>query len=258
MGLEKLSFLSATGDKKLQLHFQAHPIVVAVTLFCKKYCSVHQRYGGHWQGRQRSLPASSNLHVSEGSTPKSSGSRGINSRTSRPQEDISVIAGFQEYTSKITKGKDLRPAKRTRNCRTTCPTKVLLPRNCPIDLEGITNGSTEATGQSRQQPTFNRHREWVDRVHSPARRIFELHRPRDQLGHPPSRTGMAELDRQDDQLGGWLAGSNTRLARPSAELDQFSSPDGRAGSNTRPARPSAELDQSSSADGRARSNTRPA
>ena len=35
MGLEKLSFLSAIGDKKLQLHFQAHPIVVAVTLFCK-------------------------------------------------------------------------------------------------------------------------------------------------------------------------------------------------------------------------------
>ncbi|KAF3542708.1 hypothetical protein DY000_02007062 [Brassica cretica] len=35
MGLEKLSFLSAIGDKKLQHHFQAHPIVVAVTLFCK-------------------------------------------------------------------------------------------------------------------------------------------------------------------------------------------------------------------------------
>ncbi|KAF3542709.1 hypothetical protein DY000_02007061 [Brassica cretica] len=98
----------------------------------------------------------------------------------------------------------------------------------------------------------------VDRVHHPARRIFELDRPHDQLGHPPSWTGMAKLDRQHDQLGGWLAGSNTRPARPSAEMDQFSSPDGRAGSNTRPARPSAELDQSSLAYGRAISNTRPA
>ncbi|WZZ34437.1 hypothetical protein YC2023_017838 [Brassica napus] len=60
--------------------------------------------------------------------------------------DISVIAGFQEYTSEITEGKDLRQAKRTINCRTTHPTKVLLPRSCPIDLEDITNGSTEETG----------------------------------------------------------------------------------------------------------------
>ncbi|KAL0836386.1 hypothetical protein Bca101_088275 [Brassica carinata] len=89
---------------------------------------------------------SHNLHISEGSTPKPSGSRRINSRTSGPQEEISVIAGFQEYTSKITKGKDLRPAKRTINFRTTRPTKFLLPRSCPLDLQGITNGSTEATG----------------------------------------------------------------------------------------------------------------
>ncbi|WZZ35131.1 hypothetical protein YC2023_018532 [Brassica napus] len=46
----------------------------------------------------------------------------------------------------MTKWKDLRPTKRTRNCRTTRPTKVLLPRSCPIDFEGIPNGSTEATG----------------------------------------------------------------------------------------------------------------
>ncbi|KAF3493306.1 hypothetical protein DY000_02052904 [Brassica cretica] len=34
-GSRKASFLSAIADKKLQLHFQAHPIVVVVTLFCK-------------------------------------------------------------------------------------------------------------------------------------------------------------------------------------------------------------------------------
>ncbi|KAF3553090.1 hypothetical protein F2Q69_00013742 [Brassica cretica] len=48
-----------------------------------------------------------------------------------------------------------------------------------------------------------------------------------------------------------------RPARPSAELDQSCSADGRAGSNTRPARPSAELDESRSADGQAGSTTRP-
>ncbi|KAF3519763.1 hypothetical protein DY000_02059920 [Brassica cretica] len=48
------------------------------------------------------------------------------------------------------------------------------------------------------------------------------------------------------------------LARPSAELDQSISADGRAGSAKRPARPSVELNQSSSADGRAGSITRPA
>ncbi|KAH0868803.1 hypothetical protein HID58_075825, partial [Brassica napus] len=128
------------------------------------------RYKGHWQGRQRSSPTSGNLHVSEGSTPKPSGSkrtsstnsgflgdeahkprcfRRINFRTSGPQEDISVIDGFREDTSNMTKWRDLRPAKSTRNCRTTRPTrptKVLLPRSCPIDLESIMNGSMEATG----------------------------------------------------------------------------------------------------------------
>jgi len=39
--------------------------------------------------------------------------------------------------------KDLKPDKSTGNCRTTCPTKVLLPQSCPIDLEGTPNGSTE-------------------------------------------------------------------------------------------------------------------
>ncbi|KAG2293053.1 hypothetical protein Bca52824_039722 [Brassica carinata] len=72
--------------------------------------------------------------------------RRINSRTFGPQEDISVINGFREDTSNMTKWKDLRPAKSTRNCRTTRPTKVLLSRSCPIDLEGIPNGSTEAMG----------------------------------------------------------------------------------------------------------------
>ncbi|KAF2560760.1 hypothetical protein F2Q70_00017546 [Brassica cretica] len=126
-----------------------------------------ERYKGHWQGRQRSSPTSGNLHVSEGSTPKSSGSkrtsstnsgllgdeahkppcfRRINSKTSGPQEDISVIDEFREDISNMTKWKDLRPAKSTRNCRTKRPTKVLLPRSCPIDIEGIPNGSTEATG----------------------------------------------------------------------------------------------------------------
>ncbi|KAH0867757.1 hypothetical protein HID58_074779 [Brassica napus] len=57
----------------------------------------------------------------------------INSITSGPQEDISVIA-------------DLRPAKSTRNCRTTRPTKLLLPQSCPIDLEGTPNGSSEGNG----------------------------------------------------------------------------------------------------------------
>ncbi|KAF3592147.1 hypothetical protein DY000_02023975, partial [Brassica cretica] len=143
-----------------------------VPSWCKEqnYCSTRQRYKGHWQGRQRSSPTSGNLHVSEGSTPKPSGSkrtsstnsgflgdeahkprcfRRINFRTSGPQEDISVIDGFREDTSNMTKWRDLRPAKSTRNCRTTRPTrhtKVLLPRSCPIDLESIMNGSMEATG----------------------------------------------------------------------------------------------------------------
>ncbi|KAL0771702.1 hypothetical protein Bca101_036853 [Brassica carinata] len=74
---------------------------------------------------------------------------------------------------------------------------------------------------------------------------------------------MAELDRTRDERDQYSsadgqAGSTTRTARPSVELNQSSSADGRAGSNTRPARPSAELDQSISADGRAGSAKRPA
>ncbi|KAF2563398.1 hypothetical protein F2Q70_00017504 [Brassica cretica] len=42
--------------------------------------------------------------------------------------------------------KDLRRDKSTGNCRTTRPTKVLLPQSCPIDLEGTPNGSTERNG----------------------------------------------------------------------------------------------------------------
>ncbi|KAF3514576.1 hypothetical protein F2Q69_00007514 [Brassica cretica] len=93
---------------------------------------IRQRYKGHWQGRQRSSPASGNLHVSEGSTPKPSGSKRISSTNS----------GFIG-TKPTNLQKDLRPAKSTRNCRTTRPTKVLLPQSCPIDLEGTPNGSTE-------------------------------------------------------------------------------------------------------------------
>ncbi|KAF3586151.1 hypothetical protein F2Q69_00030573 [Brassica cretica] len=80
---------------------------------------MRQRYKDHWQGRQRSSPTSGNLHVSEGATPKSLGSkrtsstnsgflgdeahkppcfRRINSRTFGPQEDISVIDEFREDT----------------------------------------------------------------------------------------------------------------------------------------------------------------
>ncbi|KAF3594755.1 hypothetical protein DY000_02021794 [Brassica cretica] len=56
---------------------------------------------------------------------------------------------------------------------------------------------------------------------------------------------MAELDPPCDQPG-----------HPPSWMDnRTSSADGRAGSSTRPARPSAELDQSSSADGRAGPNT---
>ncbi|KAF3591444.1 hypothetical protein DY000_02022145 [Brassica cretica] len=64
------------------------------------------------------------------------------------------------------------------------------------------------------------------------------------------------------------AGSTTRPARPSTELNPSSSVDGRAGpttlpprqtgSTTRPVRPSAELNQSSLADGLAGSTTPPA
>ncbi|KAF3601623.1 hypothetical protein F2Q69_00035878 [Brassica cretica] len=39
------------------------------------YCSIRQMYKGHWQGKRRSSPASGNLHVSEGSTSKPSGSK---------------------------------------------------------------------------------------------------------------------------------------------------------------------------------------
>ncbi|KAH0883829.1 LOW QUALITY PROTEIN: hypothetical protein HID58_059925 [Brassica napus] len=53
--------------------------------------------------------------------------------------------------------KDLRPAKRTRNFRTTRPTKVLLPRSCLMDLEGISNGNGR---DLNKQPTSNQHREW--------------------------------------------------------------------------------------------------
>ncbi|KAF3590489.1 hypothetical protein DY000_02021835 [Brassica cretica] len=48
----------------------------------KKYCSIRQRYKGHWQGRQRSSSTSGNLHVSEGSTPKPSGSKRTSSTNS--------------------------------------------------------------------------------------------------------------------------------------------------------------------------------
>ncbi|WZZ70550.1 hypothetical protein YC2023_081920 [Brassica napus] len=40
----------------------------------------------------------------------------------------------------------MRPAKSTRNCRTSRATKVLLPRSSPIDLEGTPNGSTDGNG----------------------------------------------------------------------------------------------------------------
>ncbi|KAF2620946.1 hypothetical protein F2Q68_00039278 [Brassica cretica] len=109
----------------------------------QKYSSIRQRYKGHWQGRQRSSPTSRNLHVSEGSTPNPSGSMRINSRTSGPQEDISVMAGFREVTSKMTKWKDLRPAKSTRNCRTTRSIKVTVPGSCPIELKDILKSSTK-------------------------------------------------------------------------------------------------------------------
>ncbi|KAH0898847.1 LOW QUALITY PROTEIN: hypothetical protein HID58_048415 [Brassica napus] len=66
-------------------------------------------------------------------------SRGQSPQTSMFQEDkfqnLRALGGYL-YTSNMTEWKDLRPAKRTRNCRTTRPTKVLLPRSCPIDLEG--------------------------------------------------------------------------------------------------------------------------
>ncbi|KAH0854299.1 LOW QUALITY PROTEIN: hypothetical protein HID58_083942, partial [Brassica napus] len=93
---------------------------------------------------QKGLPQ--NLRVPRESVPQTPGDeahkppgfRRINSRTSEPQEVISIIARFRE--------KDLRPAKSIRNCRTTSPTKVLLPRSGPIDLEGTPNGSTEGNG----------------------------------------------------------------------------------------------------------------
>ncbi|KAF3563271.1 hypothetical protein DY000_02014594 [Brassica cretica] len=55
-----------------------------VPSWCKeqKYCSIRQRYKGHWQGRQRSSPTSGNLNVSEGSTPKPSGSKRTSSTNS--------------------------------------------------------------------------------------------------------------------------------------------------------------------------------
>ncbi|KAH0892846.1 LOW QUALITY PROTEIN: hypothetical protein HID58_055275 [Brassica napus] len=78
-------------------------------------------------------------------------SRGRSPQTSMFQEDKfqkhRASGGYlREDTSNMTKWRDLRPAKSTINCRTTHPKKVLLPRRCPIYLEGIMNGSTEATG----------------------------------------------------------------------------------------------------------------
>ncbi|KAF3543588.1 hypothetical protein DY000_02007290 [Brassica cretica] len=93
---------------------------------------------------------------------------------------------------------------------------------------------------------------------SPVRRMAELDRTRDQLGRPPSWTSpvrwMAELDRTRDQLGHLPRSREEehleRQARPigsKAETPTSGTPsssaDGRAGSTTRPARPSAELDQ---------------
>ena len=101
-----------------------------VPSWCKeqKYYSIRQRYKGHLQGRQGNSPTSGNLHVSEGSTPKSSVSkrtsstnprflgdnaykppcfRNINFRTSGPKEDISKIDGFWEDTSNMKNQKTL-------------------------------------------------------------------------------------------------------------------------------------------------------
>ena len=79
-----------------------------------------------------------------------------------------------------------------------------------------------------------------------------------QLGHPPnwpswSRVRSSSAIRRTGliQIGGCRAGRVIDPARPSAELDWFSSADGRAGRFADPARPSAEMDWSSSADGRA-------
>ncbi|KAH0892844.1 LOW QUALITY PROTEIN: hypothetical protein HID58_055273, partial [Brassica napus] len=92
-------------------------------------------------------------------------SRGRSPQTSMFQEDKfqnhRASGGYlREDTSNMTKWRDLRPATSTRNCRTTRPKKVILPRRCPIDLEGIMNGSTEATGTI----STTAHIQWTSRV----------------------------------------------------------------------------------------------
>ncbi|KAH0898517.1 hypothetical protein HID58_048085, partial [Brassica napus] len=65
----------------------------------------------------------------------SGGSKRITTTTSRFQDDISQILRAS--------GRYNPPAKNTRNCRTTRPIIVLVPRSCPVKLEDILNGSTE-------------------------------------------------------------------------------------------------------------------
>ena len=57
----------------------------------QKYCSIRQRYKGHWQGRQRSSPTSENLHVSEGSTPKPLGSKRTSSTSHSMRSNIVLL-----------------------------------------------------------------------------------------------------------------------------------------------------------------------
>ncbi|KAF2597961.1 hypothetical protein F2Q68_00011240 [Brassica cretica] len=104
--------------------------------------------------------------------------RRINSRTSGPQEDISVIDEFREDTSNMTKWRDLTSAKSTRNCRTTRPTKVLLPRSYPIDLKGPTGSEHEALKSLRFQRRITGDYEFLHDVHryfGVVRQRFGLH-----------------------------------------------------------------------------------
>ncbi|KAG5397782.1 hypothetical protein IGI04_019596 [Brassica rapa subsp. trilocularis] len=84
----------------------------------------------------RQHPGTSMFQKGENQFHKLRVSRGRSPQTTMFQED--KFQNLRASGGYLTKS--------TRNCRTTHPTKVLLPRSCPIDLEGIPNGPTEATG----------------------------------------------------------------------------------------------------------------
>ncbi|KAF3564628.1 hypothetical protein DY000_02016277 [Brassica cretica] len=191
---------------------------------------MRQRYKDHWQGRQRSSPTSGNLHVSEGATPKSLGSkrtsstnfgflgdeahkppcfRRINSRTFGPQEDISVIDGFREDTfnmeySKLPHGSNGRNLDNSHIQSTlrvvhlwrpkSSRVIALIPRNLQEKSTGPTRSEHEALESLRFQRRIVRDYKFLHDVHrylKVVRRRIGLHASTKVL--VPREEGMRKI-----------------------------------------------------------------